>query len=175
MILPALFDSVFFRRILGHYPTGVCAITALKEGNPIGMIVGSFTSASLDPPLVAFFPDRKSTTWPHIRHAGQFCINILAADQQDACRALSAKGNDKFANLSWHLSQTGLPVIAGAAAWIECDLHAVHEAGDHDIAIGLVRALDAGHADSPLLFHQGRYGRFCPVENRGAWKKMEAG
>ena len=77
-------DGQEFRRILGHYPTGVCAITALAPSGPVGMVVGSFTSVSLDPALVAFLPDRKSNTWPKIQAAGHFCVNILAERQLDA-------------------------------------------------------------------------------------------
>jgi len=157
------FDSSDFRRILGHYPTGVCAVTAIADGAPAAMIVGSFTSVSLDPPLVAFLPDRKSTSWPKIAATGRFCVNVLAAHQEDVCRALSSKAPDKFDAVSYRLSKTGLPILQGVVAWIECDLYAVHEAGDHFIAIGQVRAMDIEHPHTPLLFFQGGYGQFAPL------------
>ncbi len=156
------FDSTDFRRILGHYPTGVCAITAMSDEGPVGMVVGSFTSVSLDPPLVAFLPDRKSTSWPKIAAAGRFCVNVLAEHQQDVCRALSSKAEKKFEAVPYHLSRTGLPIVNGIVAWIDCDLHAVHEAGDHFIAIGQVHSLDVEHPNRPLLFFQGGYGHFSP-------------
>ena len=155
-------DSREFRRILGHYPTGVCAITAVSGGRPVGMIVGSFTSVSLDPPLVAFLPDRKSSTWPLIEAAGRFCVNILAERQQDVSRALSSKADDKFETLAHRLTDAGSPILDGVVAWIDCELHAVHEAGDHYIAIGQVRALDVEHPHPPLLFLRGAYGSFSP-------------
>lgn len=155
-------DSREFRRILGHYPTGVCVITAPGSSVPIGMVVGSFTSVSLDPPLVAFLPDRKSRTWPKIAEAGHFCVNILAERQQDICRTLSAGTENKFDTIAWRLSESGLPIIDGVVAWIDCQLDAVHEAGDHFIAIGRVLALDIERPDPPLVFLRGAYSGVSP-------------
>jgi flavin reductase (DIM6/NTAB) family NADH-FMN oxidoreductase RutF len=128
------------------------------------MIVGSFTSVSLDPPLVGFFPDRRSTTWPDIRLAGRFCVNVLASDQHEVCRALSEKKSDKFNNVPFRWSGRGLPIITGAVIWIDCDLYAVHDAGDHNIVVGIVFALDTAHGEGPMIFHKGRYGRFLYEE-----------
>lgn len=157
------FDSLKFRHVLGHYPTGVCAITTVHDGEPIGMTVGSFTSVSLEPPLVAFFPDRKSSSWRKIATAGRFCVNVLGHHQQDVCAALASKSGNKFEALSYSMSRSDLPVIDDVVAWIDCDLHAVHEAGDHYIAIGRVHSLDVGHPHTPLLFLQGGYGRFASI------------
>jgi flavin reductase (DIM6/NTAB) family NADH-FMN oxidoreductase RutF len=156
-------DGTKFRHIMSHYPTGVCAVTSMCKGQAVGMIVGSFTSVSLDPPLVAFFPDRKSTSWPKIQATGRFCVNVLAGHQLDVCRALSSKDESKFDAVPHRYSDAGLPIIAGVVAWIDCDLHAVHEAGDHFITIGLVHALAIEHPHSPLLFFQGGYGSFSPL------------
>ena len=156
-------DSKAFRHILGHYPTGVCAITAMTEGRPVAMIVGSFTSVSLSPPLVAFFPDRNSQSWQKIRQAGRFCVNVLADTQQDVCRVLASKAPDKFAGIAFGHSGAGLPIIDGALAWIDCYLHQVHEAGDHFIAVGAVHSLDVAQPGRPLLFFQGGYGGFLPA------------
>lgn len=159
-----IIDGATFRRVLGHYPTGVCVITAIEpEGKAAGMIVGSFTSVSLCPPLVAFFPDKSSTSWPRIESAGKFCVNVLASDQRRLCRTFSAKGGDKFAGISYRLSANGSPVIDDIVAWIDCALHAVHEAGDHFIVLGRVMALDVARADQPLLFFRGQYGDFTPM------------
>ncbi|MCW6536070.1 flavin reductase family protein [Sphingomonas lycopersici] len=157
-------DSADFRRILGHYPTGVCAVTAIQpDGMPAAMIVGSFTSVSLDPPLVAFFPDKGSSSWPKIAASEGFCVNVLGDHQEDVCRALASKDPDKFAGVAHHLSEHGTPILDGALAWIDCKFHAVHEAGDHYIAIGEVLALDIHHPGTPLLFHKGRYGRIASL------------
>jgi flavin reductase (DIM6/NTAB) family NADH-FMN oxidoreductase RutF len=155
------FDGAEFRRVLGHYPTGVCAVTSIDAGRPVAMVVGSFTSASLDPPLVAFLPDRKSRSWPRIAGAGRFCVNVLAEDQQSVCRALASRDDDKFQAVAHRISATGSPIIDGAIAWIDCVLHAVHEAGDHFIALGEVQSLEVVHRGRPLLFFQGGYGSFA--------------
>lgn len=156
-------DSRWFREVLGQYPTGVCVVTAASEEVLAGMAVGSFTSVSLNPPLVAFFPDRSSSSWPKIRQVGRFCVNILAADQEAVCRRFASKLENKFEGLAYRLSNRGAPIISGAVAWIDCDLHAVQEAGDHYIVQGLVRELQIETADLPLLFFQGGYGRFLPA------------
>jgi 3-hydroxy-9,10-secoandrosta-1,3,5(10)-triene-9,17-dione monooxygenase reductase component len=156
------FGNAEFRHILGHYPTGVCAVTAMIDDKPVAMVVGSFTSVSLDPPLVAFFPDRNSTSWPKIEQARRFCVNVLAEHQEDVCRALASKTENKFETVPYRLSDAGMPIANGIVAWIDCDLHAVHEAGDHFIAIGRVHSLDIEHPHRPLLFFQGGYGQFAP-------------
>lgn len=161
-------DPGTFRKVLGHYPTGVCVITAMQpDGTPAGMAVGSFTSVSLNPPLVAFFPDRSSSSWPKIERAGHFCVNVLAAHQEHLCRAFSSKAEDKFAGIPYRLSAKGVPILEDIVAWIDCSLHAVHEAGDHFIVLGEVHALDVEKPHEPLLFFQGGYGRFARHEAVG--------
>lgn len=156
-------DSAKFRKVLGNYPTGVCAITAINEDRPAAMIVGSFTSVSLDPPLVAFFPDRKSTSWPKILAAGRFCVNVLGAHQLNLCQILASKDENKCAALPYRLSGEGSPVLEDIVAWIDCELHSVHEAGDHFIAMGLVKELEIDQPHKPLLFFRGGYGEFAPL------------
>src|SRR3712207_6294924 len=157
-------DSAYFRHVLSHYPTGVCVVTALEEdGQPIGTAVGSFTSVSLDPPLVGFLPDARSSTWPRIKQAGTFCVNILAHAQEQICRLFALKSEDRFAGISFRSSPAGCPVLEGIVAWIDCDLHAVHPAGDHFFVTGLVRELRVEQPRSPLLFVQGGYGGFAPL------------
>lgn len=159
-----MIDQRRFRDVLGHYPTGVCAITATEaDGAPVVMIVGSFSSVSLEPPLIAFFPDRKSTSWPRIEAAGRFCVNILGADQQALCAQFASKVPDKFADVNHSPSALGSPIVEGAVAWIDCDLHAVHEAGDHFIVLGEVRDLQIAGGGNPLVFHRGSYGSFLSV------------
>jgi flavin reductase (DIM6/NTAB) family NADH-FMN oxidoreductase RutF len=155
-------DQAKFRQVLGSYPTGVCAITATSvEGSPVGMVIGSFTSVSLDPPLVGFLPGKDSSTWPLIEAAGHFCVNVLASDQMEVCRQLAAKGPDKFAGLDVSLSAHGHPMIANAIARIDCDIHAVVDAGDHWFVLGKVLALETVRDDDPMLFYRGRYGGFA--------------
>jgi flavin reductase (DIM6/NTAB) family NADH-FMN oxidoreductase RutF len=154
--------------VLGHYPTGVCVVTALSDdGGASAMVVGSFTSVSLDPPLVAFFPDRGSTSWPKIEAAGKFCVNVLGSHQEDLCRRFASKASDKFESLSYSLSDNGNPVLEDVVAWIDCRLSAVHEAGDHYIAIGETLQLELVRPESPLLFFRGGYGSFSPLAKAG--------
>jgi flavin reductase (DIM6/NTAB) family NADH-FMN oxidoreductase RutF/aminoglycoside phosphotransferase (APT) family kinase protein len=162
---PALtVDAARFRRVLGHFPTGVAVITAVDPaGAPAGMAVGSFTSVSLDPPLVGFLPDRSSTSFPRIRASASFCVNVLAADQRELCQRFASRGGDKFAGLDWAPAPSGAPHLAGVAAWIDCDLVSVTDAGDHYFVLGRVRELDAVPDAAPLVFHRGGYGGVEPL------------
>ena len=106
-------DQARFRQVLGHFPTGVTVITSEAEGARVGLAVGSFFSISLDPPLVGFCVGHQSTSWPKIREAGRFCINILGHDQEDVCRVFAGKGEDKFAGIACREAETGSPRRAG--------------------------------------------------------------
>ena len=154
-------DPTYFRSVLGHYPTGVSVVTGWREeGDAAGLAIGTFTSVSLDPPLVGFCPAKKSGSWPLMRRFGRFCVNVLGADQLDLCEKFAAPGADKFEGVSHRLSEHGLPVLDGIIAAIECEIAAEHEAGDHHVVIGRVIALDILRAAAPLLFFQGKYGTF---------------
>lgn len=154
-------DPALFRQVLGSYPTGVCVISALDaDDQPVGMVVGTFTSVSLDPPLVGFLPDRKSTSWPKIAAAGRFCVNVLAADQRDIARQIAGRGEQKFIGVEFTISDHRLPVIAGAVGRVECTIHSITEAGDHLFVLGNVLHLEASSTGGPMLFHRGKYGGF---------------
>jgi 3-hydroxy-9,10-secoandrosta-1,3,5(10)-triene-9,17-dione monooxygenase reductase component len=154
-------DAARFRQVLGHFPTGVTVITATTPDGPVGMAVGSFFSVSLDPPLVAFCAGKSSTSYPKIAEVGHYCVNVLADEQEDVCRIFAAKGDDKFATVGWRPApSTGAPVIHDVLAWIECEIDAVHEAGDHNIVIGRALDLEVGHEGGPLVFFRGGYGRY---------------
>ena len=159
---PAGHDPAHFRNVLGQYPTGVTLITAAQSGgDQVGMVVGTFSSVSLDPPLVAFMPDRKSSSWPKIRATGSFCANVLTSSQEDVCRAFARKQDDRFSAFRWQSTSSGNPCLEGAAAWIECTIEDVITAGDHDIVLGRVQQLDVGDSTAlPLLFLRGGYGSF---------------
>lgn len=162
-------DPATFRTIMGHYPTGVCVITGITPaGAAVGMTVGTFTSVSLDPPLIGFFPNRRSTSWLSIEATGRFCVNILAEDQELLCRQFSGPGPDRFAEVAHRASQNGLPVLDGAVAWIDCDIHSVQEAGDHFFVLGAVRAMTAERTVSPLIFHRGKFGQVACIEATSA-------
>ncbi|MFD7080871.1 flavin reductase family protein [Streptomyces sp. NPDC002181] len=152
-------DTEGFRHVLGHFCSGVTVITAIDPatGAPVGFTCQSFTSLSLDPPLVAFTVSDRSATWPHIEPSGAFCVNVLAADQQMLCRSFARSGTDKFAGVEWSPGPgTGSPRLAGSLAWIDCRIEAVHPGGDHSIVVGRVQALDAAGPGSiePLLYYE---------------------
>lgn len=155
-------DQAEFRRVLGNFATGVAVVTSpATDGasGPAGFACQSFSSLSLDPPLVAFMVGRTSTTWPRIARAGAFCVNVLAAGQGSLCRGFAVSGGDKFAGVAYDAAPvSGSPRLAGALAWIDCTIHAVHTGGDHLIVVG--RVDDLGTTDTPeapLLFHRGRF------------------
>lgn len=151
-------DSARYRQVLGHFPTGVCVVAGMSEDTPVGLAIGSFFSISLDPPLVGFCIANGSSTWPKLQAAGGYCISILADDQEEVSRVFASKAADKFRGLGWERSPNGAPRISDALAWIDCRLDTVHDAGDHDIAIGAVQDLEVVREASPLVFFRGGYG-----------------
>ena len=156
-----MFDEAQFRQVLGHFCTGITVITAMEGDEPVGFTAQSFTSVSLDPPLVSVCPAKSSTTWPRVRAAGAFCVNILGGEQEAVSRAFAIRDGDKFHGLGWAPSSaTGSPVLDGVLGWVDCTLEVEHEAGDHLIAVA--RVVDLGISDEgrPLLFYRGGYGRF---------------
>jgi len=153
-----VFDSARFRQVLGHFPTGVCVVAGFHDDKPVGLAIGSFFSVSLAPPLVGFCAGKTSSTWPKLQAAGSFCINVLAEDQEDVSRVFASKEPDKFVGVGWDRSPLGSPRLHGALAWIDCRLHTVHEAGDHDIAVAAAHDLGVGHEGGPLVFFRGGYG-----------------
>ena len=147
-----------FRDVLSQFASGVTVVTAMSGGEPVGMTCQSFSSVSLDPPLVMFIPAKTSRAWPLIQRSGKFLVNVLAADQAWLSNQMASRGADKFAGVDWVPSgTTGSPLLRGTIAHLDCSIHAVHEAGDHYVVIGRVLALETGDVDDPLLFFRGRY------------------
>jgi len=146
--------------VLAHLPTGVTVITAYgADGEPTGMAANSVTSLSLDPPLILFCPARSSTTWPRIRAAGAFCVNVMAGHHEETTRRFALKDAERFAGVEYEERPTG-PALTDAVAWIECRLEAEHEGGDHTIVVGRVVDLEGAPDAEPLVFFRGRYGGF---------------
>ena len=153
-------DQARFREVLGHFATGVTIVTALEEGEPVGFSCQSFGALSLDPPMVVLAPARTSTSWPRIRAAGAFCVNILGDHQEAVCRAFAISGGNKFSGVGWRPGITGAPVIDNSLAVVECELGDIFEGGDHEIVTGSVVSLEVGESGGPLLFYRGGFGRF---------------
>ena len=152
-----LADAQHFRDVLGRFCTGVTVVTSMNDGEPVGMTCQSFCSVSLSPPLVLFCPARTSRAWPLMRRSGFFCVNLLAEGQADLSNSMATKGVEKFAGLSWTTSSVGAPVLEGVLGYVDCTVHAVHEAGDHFVVIGKVQHLGLGTAEEPLLFYRSGY------------------
>ncbi len=160
---PPVVDPRVMRDVLGHFASGVTVVTAMGPEGPIGFTCQSFSSLSLDPPLVVFCPSRTSTTWPRLREAGRFCINVLAEDQSELSGQFARSGTDKYAGVAWAPSPLGSPMLDGVVAWIDSEVVAEHEGGDHTIVVGRVLDLGADPTRSPLVFHRGGYGLTAPL------------
>ncbi|QQM38374.1 flavin reductase family protein [Streptomyces liliifuscus] len=160
--VPKHIDPSEFRNVLGHLPTGVVVLAADASGQPVGMAANSITSVSLDPPLIAVCAARTSSTWPLIRREERFCVSVLAAHHEHISRQFSRSGADRFARISWHHRDTG-PALDDAIAWIDCELVAEHDAGDHTIAVARVLDLASAQDGRALVFFRGQYGRFVPT------------
>lgn len=155
---PPLIDAASMRDVLGQFCSGITVITAMSPGGPVGFTCQSFASLSLDPPLVSFAPARTSSTWPKVRDARRFCVNVLADDQGGMSTAFARSGADKFAGVEWRPSLQGAPVLGGVVAWIDCELWVEYDGGDHTMVAARVVDLGANAAGAPLLFHRGAYG-----------------
>jgi 3-hydroxy-9,10-secoandrosta-1,3,5(10)-triene-9,17-dione monooxygenase reductase component len=153
-------DSAAYRTVMGHFATGVTIVTAVDGGEPVGMACNSFSSVSLDPPLVLFSAASTSSTWPRIQAAGAWCVNFLAEDGEGLCRLFATPGADRFGTTAWAPGVTGAPVLGDAIAYAECDAEAEYPGGDHVIVVGRVRRLGYRVDSKPLLFYRGGYGRF---------------
>lgn len=161
-----MIDKRHFRSVLGKYPTGVCVITATdKAGSKHGMVVGSFTSISLDPPLVGFFPTKSSRSWQAIAGVGRFCVNVLVSSQLEHAQRIASRIDDKFADISLRSSPSGQPVLNEANAWIDCEVERVNDIGDHVLVVGRVEALDENpdNGASPLIFFKGKYHEITQI------------
>jgi len=161
----------YFRKVFGHLPTGVVVVTGRSlDDELVGVTIGSFASISLDPPLAGFFIGRASRSWSLMAARGKFCANVLAASQTELCwrfakdATAGTDGSDgsvgsRFDGLEVGVSANGSPVLPDVVATIDCDVHAVHSFGDHDLVVGSVTALRTLQTDVPaMVFVQGKTG-----------------
>ena len=153
-------DPRTLRDAMGCFATGVTIVTALDAaGVPVGLTANSFTSVSLEPPLLLVCIANSSGTAPALREAGHFGVNVLQIGQQPASNRFATRGADRFANLPWAPGQTGVPLLGSSLVSFECERESLHEAGDHFILVGrVVRAQFEPHRD-PLLYFRGKYRR----------------
>lgn len=163
--MKSMIDSRKFREVLSVYPTGVCVVAAQgSDGRKHAMVVGSFSSISLDPPLVGFFPAKTSSSWLGIADVGRFCVSVLGSDQLDYCKHFAASAPDKFATVSHRSSPGGQPILDNVLAWIDCVTEVIHEVGDHLLVVGRVEHLEAERDTLPLLFFRSGYHEIMDVK-----------
>ena len=153
-------DADALRAVFACFPQGVCAVAALHtDERPRGLAMSSFTSVSLDPPLISVCVANASTTWPTLRALPALGISVLSACQHAAGRALAATGEDRFASLAWHATDDGAVLLEDAAAWMTCSIEDELPAGDHKLVLLRLRELGADAAREPLVFHASRFRR----------------
>lgn len=146
-----------FRRVLGHFATGVTILTTCDgDTRATGLTASAFASVSLDPPLVLICVDHKSQSYPALKERGCFAVNILSTEQQAISRRCASSRLDKFDEVPHQISDLGLPLIDGALAHLECTTVSMHVEGDHTIFVGRVERARVGAGD-PLLYFRGQY------------------
>ena len=156
-------DVQSYREFFGQLPTGVTAIVARGAAGPVGLIVGTFSSVSLDPPLVSFMVTKSSRSWSAVRAEGQFTASILASDQRSLSQTLAGWSPDKFRNVAF--DEGDGQVISGCLASAICTFEREIEAGDHTIVLASPQTLTVARATRPLIFFQRAYHRTLPVED----------
>jgi flavin reductase (DIM6/NTAB) family NADH-FMN oxidoreductase RutF len=155
--VPDSVDPDTFRQALSRHPAGV-AIVTLR--GPAGLTVTSFSSASLDPPLVSFYIGHGSSNWPLVRAATEFAVNLMGTGEQETATRFALKGADRFGpQTQWKPGPGGLPLLAGATTHLLCSVHSLVTIGDHELVVGQVTDAIIGESAPPLLHHQGRFTR----------------
>jgi len=152
-------DAAVLRRAFGCFPSGVTAVCAIVDGAPVGMAASSFTSVSIDPPLVSVCVANESATWRTLRDVPILGVSVLATEHELACRQLASKGEDRFAGLGWYATDDGAVLMEGSALHLECVLDAELPAGDHRIALLRILGVQVAHEVAPLVFHQSAFRR----------------
>jgi flavin reductase (DIM6/NTAB) family NADH-FMN oxidoreductase RutF len=158
------FDSSRFRQVLGHVPTSVTIVTGIgTSGAPGGLTIGSFTSVSLDPPLVGFLPMLSSASWADLARSRVFCVNVLAPSQGELCWRFATDTENRFEGIDWTPAPSGSPILPGVVAWIDCSLEHSYEMGDHWFVLGRVQALNhAADVDDAMVFFRGKVAGIRP-------------
>jgi flavin reductase (DIM6/NTAB) family NADH-FMN oxidoreductase RutF len=162
----APFDAGTFRRALGRFATGVTLVTAAVPSGPLGLVVNAFTSVSLEPPLVAICPSRSSFTWSRMRRCRRFGVNVLGVEHADYVSHAAHPEADRFAGIDYALSESGVPRIRSAIAFLDCEPVTEQLAGDHWIVVARVNDLLVDLGRKPLVFSDRTLGSFVGLEAR---------
>jgi 3-hydroxy-9,10-secoandrosta-1,3,5(10)-triene-9,17-dione monooxygenase reductase component len=160
----APFSPAEFRTALGRFATGVTLVTAADASGPLGLVVNAFTSVSLEPPLIAIYPSRHSFTWSRMRRCGRLGVNVLGAVHADYVRHAAHPEADRFLGIEHRLTESGVPRICSAIAFLDCEAMSEQVAGDHWLVLARVHKLLADHRQDPLIFSDGRLGSFVDLE-----------
>lgn len=153
----ATLDASRLRRLYGRYPTGVAAICAVRDGQPVGIVATSFTPVSVQPALVSICIQHTSSTWPLLAQGEHLGISVLAEGHAELSRQLASKNADRFAGLTWFASESSAVFLADAAAWLDCRIRTSITAGDHDVVLMEVISASDDDTVSPLIFHDSRF------------------
>lgn len=151
------------KRAFGAYPTGVTIVTTMDGDIPRGFTANSFTSVSIDPPLLLVCHGNAASSGEVFRSAGGFAVNILSGDQRDLAIRFASRVDDRFADLEWQSGQGG-PLLPGTAAWFDCTMHDTFPAGDHTILVGRVLEHRANDRDA-LAYWKGNFLEGLPSQS----------
>lgn len=172
---PVELDEMSIRGAMSEFTTGVTIVATEDDGEQYGFACQSFSSLSLDPPMILFTVMKTSRTWPHIKKSGRFSVNILAEEQENVSAAFGRRNGEKFKTGRWCRSEQGNPLLRGCAVWIDCTVADVYEGGDHWIVTADIVAIGVRDEVKPLIYHRGSYARIAhpgidaPVEQK--WRQ----
>jgi len=150
------FDQELLRQAFGCFPSGVTAFCGIVDGQPDGIAASSFAAVSLDPALVSVCVSNNSSTWPRLAHLPRLGLSVLGGDHADVARALASRSGERFASVDWHASEGGAVFVRGAPLWLECSPYNVVRAGDHQILVLQIEALEMSPAVEPIVFHRSK-------------------
>lgn len=159
-------DPEDFKAVMGQWPSGVTVVTTEDDEGRTGMTASSFSSVSLDPPLISICVARHLPTHERLTRAGKFAVNILSKDQiDDGLRfaGMLKDVTDRFEGIEVHTAATGCPLLGGTLGWVDCTIWAQHDGGDHTIFVGQVQAAGVDATAAPLLYHSRSWGQFADV------------
>ena len=157
----AIFDSRTLRNAFGCFPSGVTAICAMIDGDPVGMAASSFVSVSLDPPLILVCIQNSSSTWKKLRKASRIGVCVLGEEHDRACSQLAAKSGDRFEGLEWSATEGGAVLLDGAVVSLDCSIVEEIAAGDHQLVLLKIESLGFQPTVNPLVFHGSRFRKLA--------------
>ncbi|MCC8957902.1 flavin reductase family protein [Bradyrhizobium sp. Pear77] len=156
-------DSRMLREAFGAFPTGVVAVAAQVDGRLVGLVASSFTSVSLEPPLVSFSVAKGSSTWPELRRAKHLGVTVLAEDHGALCRQLAGPAQERFNGVAFEIADGGAVMLAEGIAQYDCTVREELEAGDHVIVLLKLHAVVVHSRRQPLIFHRSEFARIASL------------